>query len=601
MAAPAHPLSSRLGPYELRQLLGKSSLTMTWLADDGAGAQVLVCLPRAPLYGAAMQIWRQMVQLAARLNHPRIAQPLQIGEQDHWPYVVYERPPGSLTLAERGTTGGAPTPPECVEWSVQALEGLAYAHEAGVAHLDVGLHTIVLDAQGKARLIGLAVAVWPAQVAPAGAASGGARAGTLAMDTDWLKARREAGDRDLLMIGLVLYRLLSGNPALDDPDLASAAERVGREIVRLPWTTPHQVPESLRAIVNRCTDRQPRQRYIGARSLLRVLHNWLETSSQDSGGPLVLLLDRLNSVGHLPGRPGLARRVATLARAEAQRLDEMVELIVQDPALVCELLRQINTAKFIGHGDGAVSSVRRAVLLIGVQGVVDATQGLRAWPGALVDGPQSSAAQALGVALKRAAMAGLVAEILCPPGTDAQEALLAGMLQHLGRLLVLYHFPEEAAQIHKLTLPVPAAQAGEPETPGMSEDAAACAVLGVDFESLGLAVARHWGFDDDLIKAMRPLNPRNAVRRPDERPDILRAAACAANEALAITLLPPAKQPQALQAVAQRYARAIDTDLREIQGALVQARRIVEDGVAETDDADSPPQAVPMAASHTVG
>ena len=65
--------------------------------------------------------------------------------------------------------------------------------------------------------------------------------------------RRQAAERDVLMIGLLMYRVLASNPALDEPDLGSAAKRVGLEIVRLPWTTPHPVPETLRAIVNRAT------------------------------------------------------------------------------------------------------------------------------------------------------------------------------------------------------------------------------------------------------------------------------------------------------------------------------------------------------------
>ena len=56
-----------------------------------------------------------------------------------------------------------------------------------------------------------------------------------------------AAERDVLMAGLLLHRLLAGHPALDDPDLASASLRVGPEIVRLPWSTPQPVAETLRS------------------------------------------------------------------------------------------------------------------------------------------------------------------------------------------------------------------------------------------------------------------------------------------------------------------------------------------------------------------
>lgn len=572
MHAASHPLNSRLGRFELRRLLGKSARTMAWLAyDPKAQAEVMVCMPRAPLSEPALAVWQQAALGASRLSHPRVLRPLEIGSAERWPYVVYPRQ--DLQTAAERLSGESPTPTDSARWGCEWLEGLAYAHEAGVTHQDIGLHHMLLDGHGHAVLMGLAVA-WPL----ARPAADGAGNQASAMDTDLLRNRREASERDVLTLGLALHQLLNGAPALDDPDLGSAAERVGLEIVRLPWTTPHPVPEALRAIVNRATDRQPRQRYLNARTLLRALQGWIEASSQSSGGPMTLVLDRVQTLGHLPGRPGLAARVAQLARMEGQRLDEMVDLIVQDPALVCELLRVINAAQFHGHGTGPVASVRRAVLLMGMRGVEDASRGLRSWPGTLSDGPNSPAARALEQGLRRTCMVGRIADILCPPGTDSQEAMIVAMLQGLGRLLLLYHLPEESAQIVRLMQPAPPPEPGQPEVPGMTEAAATAAVLGIETEHLGQTVARQWGLDDSLIQAMRPLSLQTPVRKPDDQSDILRAVASAAHELLDASSKPPQKQAAALHAVAQRYGRALDITIKDLQGALLEARQAVPGG-----------------------
>jgi non-specific serine/threonine protein kinase len=578
MVATARPLASRLGRFELRQLLGKSARSMTWLGFDAKlDAEVLLCLPRSAPPASAIKGWLEAVQGAARLDHPRLLRPLEIGVEDNWPYALYD--PRELTPLAEQLASGAPTPWNVAEWGCDLLEGLAYAHEAGVSHLDIGLHQVVFDAQGRATLLGLAVGMFVTDPHAANATVSNVTEPHLgaAFDADQLRSQRDASERDLLTFGLLLHRLLAGHPALDDPDLAHAATRVGREIVRLPWTTPHTVPDTLRAIINRATDRQPRQRYLSARTLLRALHGWLDVNAQDSAGPLALLLDRLNSVGALPGREGLSARVSKLARMEGQRIDEMVDLIVQDPALVCEILRMINAVQFHGHGEGPVSSVRRAVFLVGMHGVYSAAQGLRPWPGALQGSAGSEAAVLLERALRRACVAGLVADALCPPGTDSYEALSAGMLQNLGRLLVLYHFPDEAAQITKLTLPAPPEVPGMAETPGMSEVAATGAVLGIEYEALGLAVAKHWGLDDELVQALRPLNLQSPVRKPDDRGDVLRAVASAANEALNAIEQPAAKQAQALSQVVQRYARAINITLKEVQDAVHAARKAIDE------------------------
>jgi hypothetical protein len=59
---------------------------------------------------------------------------------------------------------------------------------------------------------------------------------------------------------------------------------LGREIVRLPFLTPRPVPEPLRVIVNRTTDRQERQRYRSARTLSRALEGWLQVRGIEEPG-----------------------------------------------------------------------------------------------------------------------------------------------------------------------------------------------------------------------------------------------------------------------------------------------------------------------------
>jgi non-specific serine/threonine protein kinase len=169
------------------------------------------------------------------------------------------------------------------------------------------------------------------------------------------------------------------------------------------------------------------------------------------------------------------------------------------------------------------------------------------------------------------------------------------VLQNLGRLLVQYHFSDEAEQIWQLMRPVPPpadAEPGTPEQPGMSEAGASYAVLGVDVESLGAAVARHWGLGEDVQHMIRPLPRDRGVRTPEGDPDTLRTAASAANEAVdAVSLLPPARMAHGLGLVAQRYARSLDLVTRDLHEALQAARVALRTGkrvavLAKTDPAD---------------
>ncbi|MDP4300612.1 HDOD domain-containing protein [Leptothrix discophora] len=558
----AAAVARTFGRFELRELMGRSSQSMAWLAHDPQVRQdVWLLIARQPMddrheLAAAVDNLRR----AARLEHPRLLQAVESGAHGGRVYVVCDRPQGAVTLAQHLSQRKPGAPVEVVGWAIDALEGLAYLHDAGYAHGDVGLHTLFVARNGRIQAWGSGMP---------GSRTAPSPDTTTDDPEDPIAARRHlASDRDVLAIGLLLYAWIAHAPALDEPDVPSAVDRLGQDIVRLPWSLPAPVSDALRAILNRATDRHERRRYLGARSLERALSGWRQVESADRGGPLALLLDRLRVNGHLPALPGLAQRVVQLSRMETRRLDELTDVVLEDPALSFELLRSVNSASIGLMADDGVTTVRRAIQLIGLTGVRRAASTLRAWPGPLRDG----AAERLDKAMRRACLAGHLAEVLVPAGLDAEGALIAAQLQHLGRLVTYYHFPDEAVQIRQLMQPGPPLREGDPVTPGLSEDAAAMAVLGVDLQSMANALARHWGLDDSVQETMLPLPLNQTVVAPHTVDGWLRLVSSCANETLQAFDAPTGAQPRALAQVANRYARALGTSVDILKQAYLDAR-----------------------------
>ena len=569
-AARADNATRWFGHFQLLRLLGKSARTTAWRAEDSRNAQeLMLVLPRAQLAGlAARERWLAAMQRGARLNHPQLATPLEVGVHESWPFATYDFA-DSATLGERLPAKGMPGV-DAASCLIQALQGLAFSHDAGLAHHDLQLHQFLVTDHGQVRLAGLGVASEMGLQSDAGRTGGAVESGS---NPESLKTQRDAAERDVLACGILLHQLLTGQAVLEEPDIGRVIDRLppaGRETMRLPFAIAHPVAEPLRAIANRATDRQPRQRYRSARTLLQALEGWRASEGDATGGTLAQLAERVRHGGVMPASPGASARATRLASMARERISELAEVVLEDPGLSFELLRMVNAAQVRGSrigGADPVLTVRRAIALLGMDGVRRAASSMRDWPGALGNADGAAAAE-LQRLVERCKRAGRVAMALRPAGYDGEVVYLIALLQNLGRMLINYHFADEALQIRRLMQPAPPTRAGDPEDPGMSEEGAAFAVLGIDLEALGMSVARQWGLDESALSMLRRLPQAAVVHAGGGDYEMLRVVAGCANEAVDALALPAPRVAPALQRVLTRFGRQLSIGPRDLHAAL---------------------------------
>jgi len=253
-------------------------------------------------------------------------------------------------------------------------------------------------------------------------------------------------------------------------------------------------------------------------------------------------------------------RIQRIANSESESLNSLSNEILKDVALTHKLLRLVNTAHFSHAGGGNISTVSRAVALVGFNGIRNMALSL-----VLLDHMQDKAhANLLKAEFLRCLMAGSVAAEMCASSRDSEDAFIGALFQNLGRLLADFYFPDEARQVRLLMT-----AARNP----CDETTAAVRVLGLSFEELGVGVARAWGLPDSMQRCMRKPTgapPAPAMISPQDR---LRWLATAAND-VADTLLhsEPEQAEKQIQAVSERYARTLGMPSKEIQQATAVAR-----------------------------
>ncbi len=576
MGAAASAGAQHIGRFELRRVLGRGAQSTVWLAHDPRlGRDVALKLIKVEA-DADLGDWLAEARAAAGLNHPHIVPVFEAdlhgrGAQAQ-PYLVFEYVAGA-SLDRHLLQRGPYAPREAVEWMLGVVDALAQAHAAGLVHRDLKPSNLLVDAAGHARVTDFGIAV---KSGVAAAAVGTPRYAA----PETLRREPPTPAVDVFALGLVLAELMLGRALVGETEVPAILKRIADTDLLLPAQMPQPVDDALRGVIQRALARDATQRYRDAGELRDALRAWLAPPSEAAvgagnakqAGTLDFLLRRMRHKTDFPALSDSVASIQRVAASEHENLGTLAGEILKDVALTHKLLRLVNTAHYSQAGGGSISTVSRAVQLMGFAGVRNLALSL-----VLVEHMNDQLhAQQIRQEFLRALMAGTLAEELCP-GSMAQhgvieEAFLGAMFQNLGRLLAEFYFPEEAEQVRRLVRPgvVPARSTPKPPVP---EAAASVSVLGLSYEELGLGVARHWGLPDTLQRCMRAATGTPPSQPPSAAPERLRWLASAANE-IADTLLhhEPEDATRKLAELAERHARAIGVPARELIAAVGRSR-----------------------------
>ena len=218
------------------------------------------------------------------------------------------------------------------------------------------------------------------------------------------------------------------------------------------------------------------------------------------------VIDRLlKKMDSSSGFAGLGASIQTISRLSDDAgggTRELAAAILHDAALTAKLLRIANSSRN-ARGGRNISTIDQALVILGLNTVKSVALSL-----ALLDSlshkPQSKLLHAeIVAAFFCGSLAGEITRQNAPR-FSAQEAQVCGLMQNLGRMMSTYYLYEEIERGRALRA-----------ERNVSEDQAVAEVLGMSFEDIGAAIARHWSLPDVLQASLAPLTdkapPRNAA------------------------------------------------------------------------------------------
>jgi serine/threonine protein kinase len=544
----------KIGRFEIRSELGRGAQSVVYLGFD-PHLQREVAIKTVhfehgdPDRNADLLAEARVV---SSLRHPNVVPIYDAGEADGDPYLVFERVEGR-TLAEVIKAEGRVPPVRAAAIMRGVLDGLEAAHRQNIIHRDLKPSNVLLDAGDVPRVMDFGVA--------ARLVDGTSRKLELAGTPPYLAPEYVRGGAvsvrvDIYAAGLVLFEMLVGRRAYDGKSLQEILARITSVPVAIPEDAG--IDDRLADIVLKATASEPEKRFESAAQMRNALDAWLDAgnaASSPSGeqpSTLDFLLRRMRHKSDFPALSESVSAINRLANTEKEAITSLSNAILKDFALTNKILRLVNSVFYRRSGGGNISTVSRAVVVLGFDAVRNIAITLL-----LFEHLQNKGnANELKERFLRANLAGLLARHASKhlKARDVEEGFICALFHDLGQLLAQYYLPEEVEQIRKIQL-----------QKRCSAELAAQQVLGIGFEDLGMGIARSWGFPVSIVHSMRRLGD-GPVKQPVNREEALRVVAGFANELCdAIADLPEDKRGAATAALGKRFAASLklgDSDLK---------------------------------------
>ena len=277
----------RIGRYLLESELGRGGMGVVYRCHDpelGRTVAVKLLLNAEVADSEGRQRFRREAKAVARLDHPGIVAVLDVGEHMGHRYQVSAFAAGQTMDAALKT--GTLSPRRLLEVVRDLALALAHAHDHGVVHRDVKPGNVILDSEGRPRLIDFGLA--RLQDGSRELSQTGHAMGT----PSYMAPEQAEGDpsaicpaTDVYALGGLLYRGLCGRTPFRASSLAALALKLLQEPPTPPRELNPEISPRLEAIILRCLEKQPEERYASAAALAEDLNECLQETGAEVRPP----------------------------------------------------------------------------------------------------------------------------------------------------------------------------------------------------------------------------------------------------------------------------------------------------------------------------
>jgi serine/threonine protein kinase/tetratricopeptide (TPR) repeat protein len=257
--------------YRIIEEIGRGGMGRVYKADDQELNITVALKIISPKYSANQRFierFKKEVLSARSISHENVIRIFDLGEEKGIKYFSMEYIKGQ-NLKDLMRTTGSLTINRAIEITRQICYALRAAHNRGIIHRDLKPANIMIDNNGQAYVMdfGLARSISGLEPEKPKAIEGTPKY----MSPEQIHKDKLDHRTDIYALGLILYEMLTGQPAFDADSESEYYDRQVKDIPRIPSEINPNIPLSLNKLIVKCLEKDKEKRYPSVQEILRQL------------------------------------------------------------------------------------------------------------------------------------------------------------------------------------------------------------------------------------------------------------------------------------------------------------------------------------------
>lgn len=214
--------------------------------------------------------FKMEAQAAARLAHPNIVNVYDVVDDGDIHYIIMELIEG-ITLKRYIAKKGCLEVKETIGIAIQMAQGMSAAHQQNIIHRDIKPQNIIISKDGKVKVADFGIA----RAATSNTQELKAMGSVHYISPEQARGEMVDARSDIYSLGITMFEMVTGRLPFDGENTVTVAMAHLQNPITPPKKCNPNIPECLEAIILKCTEKKPDDRYSSAEEVLADLRRAL--------------------------------------------------------------------------------------------------------------------------------------------------------------------------------------------------------------------------------------------------------------------------------------------------------------------------------------